>query len=450
MNIIDAPEYHSGLHRSGWEYVVNALQKIQLDVSIYSVISIITIVDIDSHKYLHNKPWLGFIHHTFYEPSGKYNCKELFNNKIFRISLRYCKGLIVLSNYLRDQVIEELLRLKVNIPVHCILHPTEPSSILFNFKNITVSTRASKISKIIGLPSGAYKKYLNVIHVGCWYRDLYKFYELVVNPNTRKKYVLKVNGMESILPTTKELKAPTPIVTRHQYICRGYNFSDSILHSYLYNTNIVAPKPKPKKDSYIDNLEDNAFSSSMNISIKKNIESIEIINFLSNCEYDKLLSKSVVFLYLMDCSAVNTVIECIIRNTPIILNRHPALEEYLGIDYPGFYDNMYEAGVIVNDDWKLLKIHLFLVNMNKDHLMIDTFISKFMDIFNTIDRAIFDIVDDYQCSICLDSLSFRMLDMISSLEVISLRCDHTYHKNCLDIWCKQNNTCPICRTKIVN
>ena len=51
---------------------------------------------------------------------------------------------------------------------------------------------------------------------------------------------------------------------------------------------------------------------------------------LSNQEFDKALTKNVVFLKLRDCSAVNTVLECMARDTPIIINRHPAIEELLG------------------------------------------------------------------------------------------------------------------------
>ena len=51
------------------------------------------------------------------------------------------------------------------------------------------------------------------------------------------------------------------------------------------------------------------------------------ITRLSDDDYDALLTRNIVFLKLVDCSAVNTVIECIERNTVIIVNRHPALEE---------------------------------------------------------------------------------------------------------------------------
>lgn len=59
--------------------------------------------------------------------------------------------------------------------------------------------------------------------------------------------------------------------------------------------------------------------------------------------YDELLSRSIVFLDLFDASANNAVIECIARQTPILIRRLPAVVEYLGEDYPYYYDTHEEA-----------------------------------------------------------------------------------------------------------
>ena len=64
------------------------------------------------------------------------------------------------------------------------------------------------------------------------------------------------------------------------------------------------------------------------------MKSVEVMEHLSDSAYDELLSDIVVFLNLIDASAVNTVIECIVRNTPLIINRLPAIVEILGEDYP--------------------------------------------------------------------------------------------------------------------
>ena len=72
---------------------------------------------------------------------------------------------------------------------------------------------------------------------------------------------------------------------------------------------------------------------------KEMCDSVNIINKLSNQEYDNLLTENIVFINLIDASAVNTLIECMVRNTPIIINRHPVVVELLGENYPLYYDN---------------------------------------------------------------------------------------------------------------
>jgi glycosyltransferase involved in cell wall biosynthesis len=59
--------------------------------------------------------------------------------------------------------------------------------------------------------------------------------------------------------------------------------------------------------------------------------------------YDSLLTRSVVFLSLADAGANTTVVECIARGTPLLVNRVGGVEEYLGDDYPLYYDSLEEA-----------------------------------------------------------------------------------------------------------
>lgn len=75
--------------------------------------------------------------------------------------------------------------------------------------------------------------------------------------------------------------------------------------------------------------------------------SVQLISDLSICEYDSLLSQNIAFIDVYDASANNAVVECIVRRTPLVARRHPALEEYLGIEYPLFYDHLHE----VTDDF---------------------------------------------------------------------------------------------------
>ena len=60
-------------------------------------------------------------------------------------------------------------------------------------------------------------------------------------------------------------------------------------------------------------------------------------------EYDDLLTNNIVFVDLFDASANNTVLECIVRRTPIIINNIGAVSEYLGKDYPLYFENLEES-----------------------------------------------------------------------------------------------------------
>jgi len=76
---------------------------------------------------------------------------------------------------------------------------------------------------------------------------------------------------------------------------------------------------------------------------------------------------------------VNTLIESIVRNTPIVINPLPAVIEYLGPDYPLYYQNLGQATKLLNDESRLLAGHKYLVSLNKDELKLDYFIQKLLE-----------------------------------------------------------------------
>ncbi|HKX30616.1 MAG TPA: glycosyltransferase [Blastocatellia bacterium] len=72
-------------------------------------------------------------------------------------------------------------------------------------------------------------------------------------------------------------------------------------------------------------------------------DSVASFSWLSNEEYDKLLAENLVFLNLFDAGAVTTVIECIMRGTPVVINKVGGVPEYLGEEYPLYYETLDEA-----------------------------------------------------------------------------------------------------------
>lgn len=86
---------------------------------------------------------------------------------------------------------------------------------------------------------------------------------------------------------------------------------------------------------------------------------LKFIDRVTNSEYDELLTKNIVLLDLYAANANNTVIECMVRNTPLIARRHPSIVEYLGDDYPLFYDDTEEIEELSKLD-RIIGCHKYL------------------------------------------------------------------------------------------
>jgi hypothetical protein len=98
-------------------------------------------------------------------------------------------------------------------------------------------------------------------------------------------------------------------------------------------------------------------------------------------EYDELLAANVVFIDLFDSAANNTVLECIVRNTPILLNRTSGVVEYLGAAYPLYFDTLDEVNGLLTTD-KLRAAHKYLASMKKDTFTMKYFVTRFANMIN--------------------------------------------------------------------
>tara|TARA_R110000868_G_scaffold251412_2_gene508166 strand:- start:936 stop:3587 length:2652 start_codon:yes stop_codon:yes gene_type:complete len=88
--------------------------------------------------------------------------------------------------------------------------------------------------------------------------------------------------------------------------------------------------------------------------------SVKILDFLPNDEYDKILAENLVYLDLYDSSANNGIIECMARATPIFINRLPAVVEYLGEGYPLYIDSQFDLEEKIKDLDLIKRAHLYL------------------------------------------------------------------------------------------
>jgi hypothetical protein len=348
------------LHRAGWSYAVSGLCNIHAPFFLRdSVMFIDTYVDRTFHWGCdtlakndiipYRRPWMGFIHHTFDETHSEYNCVNLLNNKIFLKSLSQCKGLIVLTEYLKRQLQEALGTIHRNIDVHVLYHPTE----------------LVEEMKMFSLEKYKLNKEKKLVQIGAWLRNPYSIYELENIP--LNKVILRGREMDNYFPPSDYINKIRSIFTNEEITIDGI------------------------QESKMCRSSKNKFAQSLCDKLEKNNNSVRIIEHLDNEEYDKLLSENIVFLNLVDCSACNTVIECIVRNTPIIVNRLPALEEVLGEDYPGFYDNHFEIKGLLQM-YNITKIYTYLQGLDKERYSLDTFMENFQNILENKEVDYSDII----------------------------------------------------------
>lgn len=112
------------------------------------------------------------------------------------------------------------------------------------------------------------------------------------------------------------------------------------------------------------------------------LDFVEKAEFLEDDEYDDLLCSSLVFAGLHETSANNTICECIARNTPFIVNRHPAVMEYCGEDYPLLVDT-YDLNISLD---RVLNAYEYLVEQSflKADLALNVFSNRIKQAYEQI------------------------------------------------------------------
>lgn len=101
-------------------------------------------------------------------------------------------------------------------------------------------------------------------------------------------------------------------------------------------------------------------------------EGVVEMAYVDNTRFDQLLASSVLLMESYGASASNVVIECIARNTPLLVNRLPAIVEYLGEDYPLYFDNLEHAAALLTER-KLREAYAYLQQLDKSWLSGEAF-----------------------------------------------------------------------------
>lgn len=121
------------------------------------------------------------------------------------------------------------------------------------------------------------------------------------------------------------------------------------------------------------------------------MKDVSMLYFDNFGQYDSLLANNIVFVDLYDAACNNTVVECIIRNTPIIINKVGGVSEYLGDDYPLYFTKLSDVPKILNNTQKIIQAHSYLANMNKDFLDINYFKTELMNsLYNATNNCSLD------------------------------------------------------------
>jgi hypothetical protein len=115
------------------------------------------------------------------------------------------------------------------------------------------------------------------------------------------------------------------------------------------------------------------------LGLLKNLENSE---FLTNEDYDKVLTSSLLCIALHETSANNAVCECLAYRTPFLAYRHPAIEEYVGSNYPLFIDDIDLASLSfanIEAASAYLEAQVELRNQLSYESFLDSFKKLFMD-----------------------------------------------------------------------
>jgi hypothetical protein len=100
---------------------------------------------------------------------------------------------------------------------------------------------------------------------------------------------------------------------------------------------------------------------------------------LTNKDYDELITKNIIFLHLYDASANNTLLEAIVYKVPIVINKHGAIIEYLGVDYPLYYNEISEVDDNFIKDERIIAAYNYLYNYDNSKIMYKNFCKELLE-----------------------------------------------------------------------
>jgi len=323
---LNNPDYYLTVnHRGGWKSIITNLIKNNIisDNNLHGIINNnILLLDViekyfiwDKNDKIIKEDWVGIIHIVPNTPNYMKNIQieNLLTNKYFVESLKYCKGIIVLSNYLLNY-----LKYKIpNVKLKNIKHPVTINDCKkFTIEAFTKNMDTNKI-KIVQL--GSQLRYLSSI------------------------YKIKSNFNKLWLPGRKN--------TELLFHCLNRECS-------LFNITITEKERNNVTMYYTDNYK----------------------------EYDNIILNNIIIIHLINASANNAILELMYLNIPFFVNKLDAVIEYIGNDYPLYFNSLKDIENIINNKELLIKkmkeANEYLKKIDKHDISMNYFNSEMLKFIN--------------------------------------------------------------------
>jgi hypothetical protein len=262
------------------------------------------------------KQWVGIIHITPINKEHKklvpkfLDVQHFLGNTKFIHMMDRCKGLIVLSNYLKNYL-EDVL--PGNIPILSVKHPT-----CLNIDNKFNFNRFKCKGKFKLISLGQQLRFTTTI------------------------YRIKTSFEKIWLPGI-----PRKVPEWH---------------------NIV--KREAKELGILDEI---------------NFDEVAIQR-LNIKQYDRVITENIVIIHLINASANNAILEMISTTTPFFINKIEPVVEYLGEEYPLYFEEIQDIEYIINNRKLLIEkykqTHEYLINIDKSDLSTEHFNSELLKFIN--------------------------------------------------------------------
>ena len=230
-------------------------------------------------------------------------------------------------------------------------------------------------------------------------------------------------------------------------------YVDDILRVHQIRRLLRAANISNNSENLEENVSENT-SEGLNENVSENTSEVIHENILENTSEGEDLNENV-SENTSENNLMNNILNEYNNNHNSIFNNIHI--NTLNIDnipnrYPSFlnlFENMMERHIDAqeqeeeqNEDDNYMNMPP-LIPINTGYIYEDIIIGLNEEQFNELEILEFNIdCKQKDCLICME-------EYIEKDEIIKLKCEHTFHKNCIKQWlCKESNKCPICRIEV--